>query len=58
VDYQRRGPDFSNMVSLQVSFQLPLFTSSRQDPMIAARRAQVRQLENEQDAALREHRSA
>jgi len=57
VDYQRRGPDFSNMVSLQVSFQLPLFTSSRQDPMIAARRAQVRQLENEQDAALREHQA-
>ncbi|QXI26583.1 TolC family protein [Pseudomonas vanderleydeniana] len=55
VDYQRRGPDFSNMVSLQVSMQLPLFTGSRQDPMIAARRAQVRQLEDEQQALLREH---
>ncbi|EAN8120588.1 TolC family protein [Pseudomonas juntendi] len=55
VDYQRRGPDFSNMVSVQFSFQLPLFAGSRQDPMIAARRAQVRQLEDEQDAALREH---
>lgn len=55
LDYQRRGPAFSNMVSVQVSFQLPLFTGSRQDPMIAARRAQVRQLEDEQDAALREH---
>ncbi|PYG96625.1 hypothetical protein CVV67_32230, partial [Arthrobacter stackebrandtii] len=46
---------FSNMVSVQVSFQLPLFSGSRQDPMIAARRAQVRQLEDEQEAALREH---
>ena len=55
VNYQRRGPDFSNMVSVQLSFQLPLFAGSRQDPMIAARRAQVRQLEGEQDAALREH---
>ncbi|MBI6939914.1 TolC family protein [Pseudomonas putida] len=55
VDYQRRGPAFSNMVSVQFSFQLPLFTGSRQDPMIAARRAQVRQLEDEQEAALREH---
>lgn len=55
LDYQRRGPAFSNMVSVQVSFQLPLFAGSRQDPMIAARRAQVRQLEDEQDAALREH---
>ena len=55
VDYQRRGPEFSNMVSLQVSFQLPLFSGSRQDPMIAARQAQVRQLEDEQEAALREH---
>lgn len=55
LDYQRRGPDFSNMVSVQVSFQLPLFTGSRQDPTIAARQAQVRQLEDEQEAALREH---
>lgn len=55
LDYQRRGPDFSNMVSVQVSFQLPLFTGSRQDPMIAARQAEVRQLEDEQEAALREH---
>ena len=55
LDYQRRGPAFSNMVSLQVSFQLPLFTGSRQDPTIAARQAQVRQLEDEQQAALREH---
>ncbi len=55
VDYQRRGPEFSNMVSVQVSFQLPLFSGSRQDPMIAARRFQVRQLEDEQEAALREH---
>ncbi|MDH0729194.1 TolC family protein [Pseudomonas sichuanensis] len=57
VDYQRRGPDFSNMVSLQLSFQLPLFTGSRQGPMIEARRAQVRQLEDEQQAALREHQA-
>ncbi|HGM5580443.1 TPA: TolC family protein [Pseudomonas putida] len=55
LDYQRRGPAFSNMVSLQLSFQLPLFTGSRQDPTIAARQAQVRQLEDEQQAALREH---
>ncbi|HEK1684244.1 TPA: TolC family protein [Pseudomonas putida] len=55
LDYQRRGPALSNMVSLQVSFQLPLFTGSRQDPTIAARQAQVRQLEDEQQAALREH---
>ncbi|MDF0729547.1 TolC family protein [Pseudomonas entomophila] len=55
VDYQRRGPDFSNMVSVQFSFQLPLFPDSRQNPQIAARRAQVRQLEDEREAALREH---
>ncbi|WP_416772845.1 TolC family protein [Pseudomonas sp. RHF3.3-3] len=55
VDYQRRGPDFSNMVSVQVSFQLPLFSGSRQDPTIAARQAQVRQLEDEREALLREH---
>lgn len=55
VDYQRRGRDFGDMMTVQFSFDLPLFSATRQDPKIAARRAQVRQLEAEREALLREH---
>ena len=55
VDYQRRGREFGDMMTLQVSFDLPLFSGTRQDPKIAARRAQVRQLDAEREALAREH---
>ncbi|MBX9755510.1 MAG: TolC family protein [Pseudomonadaceae bacterium] len=54
VDYQKRGRDFGDMVSLQLSVDLPLFASSRQDPKIAARLATVNQLEAEHEVKLRE----
>lgn len=53
--YQRRGPQFSNMVSLQVSVDLPVFAGSRQDPEIAARRAERRALDADREAEVREH---
>lgn len=53
--YQQRGPQFSNMVSLQVNFDLPLFPGSRQDPKIAAKRAERSGLDAEREATLREH---
>lgn len=53
--YQRRGPQFSNMVSVQVSVDLPVFAGSRQDPQIAARQAERRALDAEREAELREH---
>ncbi len=53
--YQRRGPQFSNMVSLQVSVDLPVFSGSRQDPQIAARRAERRALDADREAEVREH---
>lgn len=55
VEYQRRGRDYDDMMTLQFSFDLPLFSGSRQDPKIASRRAQVRQLEAEREALTREH---
>ena len=55
LDYQRRGREFGDMVSVQVSFDLPLFPGSRQDPKIAARHAELDQLEAEREALLREH---
>ncbi len=53
--YQQRGPQYSDMVSVQVSFDLPLFPTSRQDPKIAAKRAERAGLDAEREATLREH---
>ncbi len=53
--YGRRDPDFGDMVSLQVSIDLPLFPSSRQDPLIAASQARLSRIEAERETTLREH---
>lgn len=55
MDYQRRAPQYGDMVSLQVSFDLPVFPGARQDPKIAAARAERARLDAERDATLREH---
>ena len=53
--YQRRGPQYSSMVSLQVSIDLPVFAGSRQDPRIAARLSERRMLHADREAEVREH---
>lgn len=55
VAYQKRGPQFSNMMSLQVSVDLPVRAGSRQDPVLAARLAERRALAADRDAGIREH---
>ncbi|UVJ41888.1 TolC family protein [Pseudomonas sp. LS1212] len=55
LDYQRRGREFGDMLSVQFSFDLPLFPGSRQNPMIAARHAELNQLEAEREVLAREH---
>ncbi|MGH8354370.1 MAG: TolC family protein [Pseudomonas sp.] len=55
LDYQRRGREFGDMVSVQFTFDLPLFPGSRQNPKIAARHAELNQLEAEREALTREH---
>ena len=55
LDYARRGPGFSDMVSLQFAVSLPLFSGTRQDPVIHAKRAAVRELEANREDALRMH---
>lgn len=55
LDYQRRGPEFGDMMSVQVSVDLPLFPGSRQNPNIAARQAELSQVEAEREALIREH---
>jgi cobalt-zinc-cadmium efflux system outer membrane protein len=53
--FAKRGPDFSDMVSLEFRVGLPLFTKNRQNPAISAKHAQLRKLEAERAAELRMH---
>lgn len=53
--YQKRGAQFSDMASVQVSFDLPVFASTRQDPKIAGKLAERAGLDAEREAVLREH---
>lgn len=53
--YQRRGSAFGNMVSLQVSIDLPIFPGSRQIPRINGKLAERRALDSAREADLREH---
>lgn len=55
LDYQHRGRAFGDMVSVQLSWDLPLFPGSRQNPKIAAKQAELSQLEAEREALSREH---
>ena len=53
--YQKRGAQFGDMAMVQVSFDLPVFAATRQDPKIAARLAERVGLDAEREAVLREH---
>ncbi len=54
VSYLKRGREYGDMVNLQFSFDLPVFQRSRQNPRIAARYAELEQLEAEREAMTRE----
>ena len=56
VDYQKRGRGFGDMISLNLSFDLPVFAGSRQDPKISAERARLEGLEAERQDRLRQLR--
>lgn len=53
--YGKRGAPFSDMVSAEMRVTLPIFTGSRQNPEIAAKRAQLRKLQAEREAQVRMH---
>ena len=55
VDYQHRGREYGDMVSLQFTFDLPIFPGRRQNPGIAAKQAELDQLDAEREAKTREH---
>lgn len=51
--YGRRDPMFGDMVSAGVSVRLPIFASSRQEPLIIARRADAARISAEREDARR-----
>ncbi len=55
VAYAQRGPQYSNMLSVQISIDLPLFQANRQDRSVAAKMAQVEQARALREDAMRQH---
>lgn len=55
VAYAQRGPAFSNMLSVGVRIDLPIFQSRRQDPTIASKAALVEQVRAQAEDARRIH---
>jgi len=55
LSFAKRGPDYSDMISLEFRVGLPLFARNRQNPAIAAKLASVRASEAELEAELRMH---
>ena len=53
--YSQRGPDYSNMISINFSVPLQIDQASRQDRELAARLAEAEQARAERDEAQREH---
>ena len=53
--FAKRGPEFSDMVSLEFRVGLPLFAGHRQNPVIVARSAELRSLEAERETEVRMH---
>ena len=53
--YAQRGPSYSNMISVQVSVQLPIFQSTRKAPDVAAKMAQAQQARELREDAIRQH---
>jgi outer membrane protein TolC len=53
--FSKRGPDFSDMASLQFAVDLPLFFRNRQNPIIDARSADLRRVRAERDVQLQMH---
>ena len=56
VGYSKRGQAYGDMVSFQLSFELPLWASQRQDPQIAAKHKEAERIGAEREDLLRKRR--
>ena len=53
--FEKRGPDYSDMVSLEFRIGLPVNTRNRQDPVVASKSAELRQIEADREVEIRMH---
>ena len=53
--FAKRGPDYSDMVTLEFRIGLPLSVKNRQDPVVASKSAELRQIEADREAEVRMH---
>lgn len=56
LSYSKRGPRYEDMMSAEVSRDLPLWQSTRQGPAITAKERALNQVEARRDEAMRLHR--
>lgn len=54
--YQKRGPQYGDMVSFQLTFDLPWNRAQRQRPQLAAKLKDIERIESEREDAMRRHR--
>ncbi len=55
LDYEHRAPIFGDMISVQFTFDLPIFTKARQNPQIAAQRQELERVSFERESMVRDH---
>ncbi len=53
--YYRRAPQFGDMVGVQLTYELPIFTSHRVDPLIAAAMSEQADIDARREVMLRDH---
>lgn len=58
LDYEHRAPLFGDMISVQFTFDLPIFAKTRQNPQIAARRQELERVSAERESMMRDHIAA
>ena len=56
VIYSKRGSSYGDMVSFQLSFELPLWAATRQDPQLAAKLKDAERIGAEREDLTRRHR--
>ncbi len=54
--YSKRGPQYGDMVSMQLTFDLPWQKSQRQLPQLAAKQQEALRIASERDDTVRRHR--
>lgn len=53
--YSHRAPQFGDMIGVQLTYELPIFTSHRVDPLIAAAISEQADIDAQREVVLRDH---